>query len=68
MQNFSVRTMVDVECNLLNLGQRATPQFHVVNNVWMWGLNMLLGGGDIMLEKLDMAQDEVLFDVGWAVL
>ena len=51
MHNFSVRTMVDVECNLLNLGQRATPRFQVVNVVWMCGLNMQLGGGDIMLQN-----------------
>jgi hypothetical protein len=42
VQNFSVRTMtmVDLECNLLDLGQRAMPRFHVVNVVGMCGLNM----------------------------
>ena len=40
VRNFSVQTMVDVESNLLDLGQRATPQFHVVNVVGMCGLNM----------------------------
>jgi hypothetical protein len=45
MRNFSVRTMVDVECNLLDLGQRAMPRFHVVNVVGMCGLYMYLGGG-----------------------
>jgi hypothetical protein len=50
--------MVDLECNLLDLGQQATPQFRVVNVVGMCRLNMSLGGGgDIMLVKLDMAQD-----------
>ncbi len=57
MRNFSVQTMVDVECNLLDLGQQATPRFHIVNVVGMCGLYMYLGGGDIMLAKLDMAQD-----------
>ncbi len=45
VRNFSVRTMVDVECNLLDLGQWAMPQFRFVNVVGMCGLNMWLGGG-----------------------
>ncbi len=57
VRNFSFRTMVDVECNLLDLGQRATPRFRIINVVGMCGLYMSLGGGDIMLAKLDMAQD-----------
>ena len=57
MRNFSVQTMVDVECNLLDLGQLATPRFCIVNVVGMCGLACNWGGGDIMLAKLDMAQD-----------
>ncbi len=47
VRNFSVRSIVDVECNLLDLGQRATPRFRVVNDVGMCGLYMQLGGGGI---------------------
>ncbi len=44
MRNFSVWTMVDVECNLLDLGQRA-QRLHIVNVVGMCGLNIELGWG-----------------------
>jgi hypothetical protein len=37
--------MVDVECNLLDLGQRAMPGFFIDNDVGMCGLYMYLGGG-----------------------
>ncbi len=49
--NFSVQTMVDVECNLLDLGQWATPWFWVVNVVGMCGLYMYLGGGISCLQN-----------------